>query len=129
MLLVARSDQSTIAGLSTDDLGSLVYHVGLVVLVGGGVLVLFREKLSQALEAALFWVVVGLVLAVGYTYRADLRSIADRVMAELVPGRAAQLSGRAVESCAAVPAISRWRRRSTAPASPWRWTPAPAPLS
>jgi len=97
LLLVARNDQGTIAGLSTDDLGSLVYHVGLVVLVGGGVLMLFREKLSQALEAALFWVVVGLVLAVGYTYRADLRSIADRVMAELVPGRAAQLSGRAVE--------------------------------
>jgi aspartyl protease family protein len=97
LLLVARNDQGTIAGLASDDIGSLVYHVGLVVLVGGGVLVLFRESISKALEAALFWVVVGLVLAVGYTYRADLRSIADRVMAELVPGRAAQLSAHSVE--------------------------------
>ena len=37
------------------------------------------------------------MLAVGYTYRFELRSIADRVLAELMPGRAAQLSGRAVE--------------------------------
>ncbi len=97
VVLIAQNGQDTIAGLSSDDLGSLVYHVGLVVLIGGGVLVLFRESISKALEAALFWVVVGLVLAVGYTYRADLRNIADRVMAELVPGRAAQLSARSVE--------------------------------
>lgn len=97
VLLIAQNGQDKIAGLSSDDLGSLVYHVGLVVLIGGGILVLFRESVAKALEAVLFWVVVGLVLAVGYTYRADLRGIADRVMAELVPGRAAQLSARSVE--------------------------------
>ena len=97
VVLVAQNGQDKIAGLSSDDVGSLVYYVGLVVLVGGGVLVLFRESLSKALEAALFWVIVGLVLAVGYTYRADLRSIADRVMAELMPGRTAQRSARTVE--------------------------------
>jgi aspartyl protease family protein len=97
VLLVAQSGQDKIAGLSTDEVGSLVYHIGLVVLIGGGVLVLFREKLSQALEAALFWVLIGLVLAIGYTYRADLRGIADRVTAELVPGRAAQRSAHIVE--------------------------------
>ena len=101
VVMVAQNSQykidDKIAGLSTDELGSLVYHVGLVVLIGGGVLVLFREKLSKALEAALFWVVVGLVLAFGYTYRAELRGIADRVMAELMPGRSAQRSERSVE--------------------------------
>ena len=101
VVMVAQNSQykidDKIAGLSTDEIGSLVYHVGLVVLIGGGVLVLFREKLSKALEAALFWVVVGLVLAFGYTYRAELRGIADRVMAELMPGRSAQRSERSVE--------------------------------
>ena len=38
------------------------------------VLVLFRERLSQAIEAALFWVVVGFVLVFAYTYRAELRA-------------------------------------------------------
>ena len=97
VVLIAQTGQDKVAGLSTDDLGSLVSHIGLVVLIGGGVLVLFREKLSQALEAALFWALIGLVLAVGYTYRADIRGIADRVMSELMPGRAAQRSERTVE--------------------------------
>ena len=96
-VLVAGHDRDTVAGLNTNDLGSLVYHVGLVVLVGSSVLVMFRERLPQAIEAALFWVVIGFVLAFGYTYRVELRGIADRVMAELVPGRAAQKNERTVE--------------------------------
>ena len=44
---------------------------------------------SAALEAALFWVVVGFVLVFGYTYRGELRGVGERVMAELMPGRAA----------------------------------------
>jgi aspartyl protease family protein len=96
-VLVAGHDQDTIAGLNPNDFGSLIYYVALAVLVGGAVLVMFRERLSQALEAALFWAVIGLILAFGYTYRAELRGIADRVMAGLVPGRAAQRSERTVE--------------------------------
>jgi aspartyl protease family protein len=96
-VLIANHDQGTIAGLNTNDFGSLIYHVGLVVLVGSGVLVMFRERLSQALEAALFWAVIGFILAFGYTYRVELKGIADRVTAELMPGRAAQRAERTVE--------------------------------
>jgi aspartyl protease family protein len=45
--------------------------------------------LSKALEAALFWMVIGLLLVVGYTYRSELRDVADRVTAELLPGHVA----------------------------------------
>jgi aspartyl protease family protein len=96
-VLIANHDKDTIAGFNTDDFGSLLYHVGLVVLVGAGVLVMFRERLTQALEAALFWVVIGFVLAFGYTYRMELKGIADRVMAEMMPGRALQKTERTVE--------------------------------
>ena len=41
-----------IANLLRHDVGSLVLKLALVVFVGGLVLVLFRERLSQALEAA-----------------------------------------------------------------------------
>jgi aspartyl protease family protein len=51
-------------------------------------LVLFRERLSQALEAALFWIVLGVVLVFAYGYRADLHRIGHRVLGELMPGRA-----------------------------------------
>ena len=89
--------RTPIAGFETDDFGSLAYNMALVVFIGGAVLVLFRERLSEALEAALFWVVVGFVLVFGYTYRGELRDIGDRVMAELMPGRAAHARRATVE--------------------------------
>ena len=97
VVLIARHDQEPIAGFSTEDLGALAYHLALVVFIGGAVLVLFRERPSVALEAALFWVVVGFVLVFVYTYRSDLRGVGERVMAELLPGRAALRGERAVE--------------------------------
>jgi aspartyl protease family protein len=97
VVMLASSDQDKLAGLAGRDFGSLAYHLALVVFVGGTVLVLFREKLSQAIEAILFWVLVGFVLVFAYTYRVELRAVSDRVMAELIPGRAAQRAARTVE--------------------------------
>src|SRR5262245_39060090 len=97
VLLIARHDAGSIAGLATDDFGRLAYHLALIVFLGGAVLMMFRERFSKALEAGLFWVVIGLVLAVGYTYRYELRDVADRVMAEFIPGRTAQRAERSVE--------------------------------
>jgi aspartyl protease family protein len=87
--LVASNDQDAIANLLRHDVGSLALKLALLVFVCGLVLVLFRERLSQALEAILFWAVIGLLLVVGYTYRFELRDVADRVIAELMPGHVA----------------------------------------
>ena len=97
IVMLATSDQDKLAGLAGRDFGALAYHLALVVFVGGMVLVLFRERLSQAIEAALFWVLVGFVLVFAYTYRVELRAVGDRVLAELIPGRAAQRAARTVE--------------------------------
>ena len=97
ILVIARHDQEPFGRLSTDDLGALAYHVALVVFIGGAVLMMVRERPSAALEAALFWVVVGFVLVFAYTYRDDLRTVGERVMAQLAPGRAAMRGERAVE--------------------------------
>ena len=97
IVLIARHDKDTIAGLSTRDFGALAYYLALVVFIGSAVLVLFRERLSHAIEAALFWIVVGFVLAFIYTYRTELRAVGDRVLSELIPGRAAVRGARSVE--------------------------------
>lgn len=94
--LIASSDQDAIANLLRHDVGSLALKLALLVFIGGLVLVLFRERLSQALEAILFWAVIGLLLVVGYSYRFELRDVADRVIAELMPGHVAG-HGRNVE--------------------------------
>lgn len=93
--LIATNDQDAIAGLLRHDIGSLTLKIALAVFAGGLVLVTFRERLSKALEAMLFWVVIGLLLVVGYTYRFELRDVADRVMAELMPGHVASQGANA----------------------------------
>jgi aspartyl protease family protein len=87
--LIASNDQDAIANLLRHDIGSLMLKIALVVSIGGLVLALFRENLSKALEATVFWAVVGLLLVVGYTYRFELRDVADRVIAEMMPGHVA----------------------------------------
>jgi aspartyl protease family protein len=96
LALVLRHDQGTI-GLEPGDFGSLVYKIVLLVFIGGAVLALFRERIMAAFQAAMLWVVIGLLLVVGYTYRFDLRDVGDRVLSELMPGRAATRNGGAVE--------------------------------
>ncbi len=94
--LIASSDQDAIATLLRHDVGALALKIVLLAFVGGLVLVAFRERLSAALEAILFWAVVGLLLVVGYSYRFELRDVVDRVMAEVIPGHVAG-RGRNVE--------------------------------
>jgi aspartyl protease family protein len=96
VLIATSGDHDAIANLLRHDVGSLVLKIAVVVFAGGLVLVLFRERLSQALEAMLFWAVLGLLLVVGYTYRFELRDAGDRVMAQLMPGYVAG-HGRDVE--------------------------------
>jgi aspartyl protease family protein len=96
LILVVRHDQETIAGLGIDDFGALIIKVALLVFLGGAVIALFRHRLSAALEALVFWTLIGLLLAAGYTYRHDLQQVADRILAEVVPGRPA-VRGHLVE--------------------------------
>jgi aspartyl protease family protein len=86
--LVVRQD-ATIASLSRYDFSSLATKLVALAFVGMLVLALFRQRFSHALESALIWVVVALLLLIGYTYRFELRDVADRVLAEFIPGRAA----------------------------------------
>lgn len=96
LLLVLRERDTAMTVLNDPDLVSLITKVALLVFVGTVVLALFRGRFSEALVSALAWVMIGLLLVVGYAYRVELRDVADRVLAELIPGRAAT-RGRTVE--------------------------------
>jgi aspartyl protease family protein len=96
LILVTREDEGMVAGLLPRDFATIVFNSTLAVFVGGMVLALFRQRWSQALEAALLWVVVALLLALGYAYRFELREVSDHVLAELIPGHAA-VRGNTVE--------------------------------
>lgn len=95
-VLIASSGSDPIENLLRHDINSLVLKVAFAVFAGGLLLTIFRERLSQALEAMLFWTVIGLLLVVGYSYRFELRDVTDRVIAQLMPGHVAG-HGRNVE--------------------------------
>lgn len=94
--LIASYSDDPIANLLNHDASALLLKVVIVVCAGGLLLAVFREHLSRVLEGLLFWSVIGLLLAVAYAYRVELQEAGERVLAELMPGRAATL-GHIVE--------------------------------
>ena len=96
LVLLARHDAGTVGSLSTREFGSLVYKIALLVFLSGTVMVMFRGRFAQGVTAALIWIVIGLALVIGYSYRFELHGVVDRVRAELVPGTAIS-HGRNVE--------------------------------
>jgi aspartyl protease family protein len=95
ILVVLANQGGTVGSLSTEDFSWLAYKIAILVFISGTVLTLFRERFVQAVTMALLWVAVGLLLVVGYSYRFELHEVADRVLAELVPGHV-ESQGRTV---------------------------------
>jgi aspartyl protease family protein len=96
VVLIARHEDASVEAIIGPDFVALAAKVAILVLIGGAVLTLFQDRFSQAVESALIWVVVALLLVLGYTYRYELRDVGDRVLVEIVPGHAAKV-GRSVE--------------------------------
>lgn len=86
VVVLANQGTGTVGPLSTRDFSSLAYKIGFLVFVAGTAVTMFRERFTQAVTAAILWISVGLILVVAYSYRFELRQVADRVLAELVPG-------------------------------------------
>jgi aspartyl protease family protein len=95
-VIATRNGDGTVGPLSVDQFGSLAFQIALLVFVGAAVIVMFRGRLAQAVTGALLWLVVGLILVIGYSYRFELRNVSDRVLAELIPGHVIS-HGRNVE--------------------------------
>ncbi len=96
LILIAQNGRGTVGPLSADEFGSFAYKIALLVFLAAAVMTLFRERFAQAITAALLWVVVGLFLVIGYSYRFEITEVANRVVAELVPGHVIS-HGRTVE--------------------------------
>ena len=88
LVLIWTHDSGAVAGLATDDFASLAINGALVVALAGSTLASFRGNMRGALESALLWFVIVVILMAGYSYRFELRDVAARVMGEAVPGLA-----------------------------------------
>lgn len=93
VLVVQQNDAALAELLDASSLGSKIMALALL---GVAAAALFRQRFTRVVESVLIWVVIVLLLALGYTYRFELREVGDRMLAELIPGRAAT-RGRTVE--------------------------------
>jgi aspartyl protease family protein len=78
------------------DAASIQTKIMALALAGVVILMLFRQPFPNVLVSVMGWVLIALVLALGYTFRTELRDTADRVLAQLLPGRTVT-KGRTVE--------------------------------
>lgn len=60
----------------------------ILAVVAGGAIVHFRGRLHHAALQALAWAGIFLLVMIGYSFRAELGDLRDRVLGELVPRRA-----------------------------------------
>lgn len=72
---------------------NLLYYVMLLLVVGSGVLFGRRMGLRFAVKSIAAWVLIGLALILGYSFRFELGAIKDRVLGEVVPHAAQQEGG------------------------------------
>lgn len=85
--LALRHQQGTIAGLDLETFASIAYLSALFVLVGGLCYTLFYSRLGEMLRALMFWMMIALLLALGYSYRFELEGMSERVLSELLISR------------------------------------------
>lgn len=90
--LALRHQEGTIAGLELEQFARLAYLLALLVLVTGFGYFFYHSRVGEMIRAALFWMAIGLLLALGYSYRFELEAVSERVLSELLISRPVTLS-------------------------------------
>jgi aspartyl protease family protein len=86
LLLVFGDQNGTVMGLPTSHFARMAVGLLLVLFVGQG---LFRyTHASRLARDILIWGAIGVVLILGYSFRGEFGFVGDRLMGELIPGRA-----------------------------------------
>jgi aspartyl protease family protein len=90
--LAMRHQQGTIAGLELDQFSRLAYLLAVLVLVTGFGYFFYKSRIGEMIRAVLFWAMIVLVLALGYSYRQEIETMSERVLSELLISRPATIS-------------------------------------
>jgi aspartyl protease family protein len=90
--LAMRHQQGTIAGLELDQFSRLAYLLAVLVLVTGFGYFFYKSRIGEMIRAVLFWAMIVLVLALGYSYRQEIETMSERVLSELLISRPAIIS-------------------------------------
>jgi aspartyl protease family protein len=95
-VLLLRQNEATWSDLIRWDESSIETKIMALALAGIVAFGLYRYRFPHVLRSLLLWLAIASALALGYTYRGELRSTADQVLAEFLPGHAVT-KGRTVQ--------------------------------
>jgi len=95
-ILLLRQNHAALTELARLDETSVETKIMALALIVVIAIALYRQRFSHALQSAVAWALIALALVLAYTYRYELREVSDRVLAQLIPGRAVS-KGRTVE--------------------------------
>lgn len=91
-LLLLNHNEGSVFGIPNDDFAQMVYLAPIAALLSVGFLTGRRTGYSTALKQIAAWLFIILLLVTGYTYRNEIIPIKDRVLANLIPGRATTIT-------------------------------------
>lgn len=74
-------------GMDDDSFGQMIRLLPFALLLSVGILA-SRRSLGETVRQVALWLLIILALVTGYLYRGELRSVGERLLAGLVPGRA-----------------------------------------
>jgi aspartyl protease family protein len=95
--LVLSDGSDSVGGvIEPDQLASLAWTGMILILVVAGFWRQFTARLGANLRALLAWLLIGLALVIGYSYRDRIQGVSSRVMGELRPGSAVSDAGGVV---------------------------------
>ena len=97
LALALRHQEGTIGGLPLEQFSRLAYLLALLVLIFGFGHFFYYSRLGEMIRAAMFWALIALVLALGYSYRHELETISERLLSELFVSRVATGPGATVQ--------------------------------
>lgn len=92
VVLAVHHEQGNVAGLDINQLAPLLGQLAIAIFVGAAAWSIVRGRIAESLVAALFWIVLAALLAVGYTYREPLMQVGRKVLAEVAPGYVVNLA-------------------------------------
>lgn len=88
-LLLFNHDSGRTFGLNNDDFAQVIYLVPIAGLLSVGILAGNRGNFGTVLRQLAIWLVIILGLVSAYLYRDDFQQFGNRILAGLMPGRAA----------------------------------------
>jgi len=85
LVLLARGEGGTIAGLETGEFAYVVVFGTLLAFIGASAIAGYRGRLWHALRDIVAWGAIAIGLIGIYTYRAEVTELAHRITGELLP--------------------------------------------